>query len=87
MPSIYKIGSATGTSMPTLMGTVILRTMDDEREKHSFALNNVNYLPDSQVNLLSLHRLAKLYPDSFRYPDKNGAGIYSGFDSHTLFWD
>jgi hypothetical protein len=69
------------------MGTVILRITDDEGEKHLFALNNINYLTDSPVNLLSLRQLAKLYPDSSGYPDKNGTGIRSGFDSHTLFWD
>ena len=54
MPSIYEIGSATGTSNPSFMGTVTLRLTDDEGDKHSFTLNNVNYLPDSPVNLLSL---------------------------------
>ena len=87
VPSIYEIGSATGISNPTLMGTVTLRLTDDEGEKHSFILSNVNFLPDSPVNLLSLRRLAELYPDSAGYPDKNGTGISSGFDSHTMFWD
>ncbi len=81
MPSIYEIGSATGTSTLTLMGTVILQTMDDEGEKHLFALNKVNYLPNSPVNLRSFHQRAKLYPYSSGYPDKNGSGIRSGFDS------
>jgi hypothetical protein len=31
--------------------------------------------------------LAKSYPDPAGYPDKNGTGIRSGFDSHTMFWD
>jgi hypothetical protein len=87
VPSIYEIGSATGTTVPNLMGTVTLRLTDDEGEKHSFILNNVNYLPDSPVNLLSLHQLAELYPDPAGYPDKNGPGICSGFDSHTMFRD
>jgi hypothetical protein len=60
---------------------------DDEGDKHTFILNNVNYLPDSPVNLLSLRRLAELYLDSSGYPDKSGTGIRSGFDSHTMFWD
>ncbi len=87
IPFIFEIGSATGTSTLTLMGTVILRIMDDEGEKHLFALYNINYLPDSPVNILSLRQLAKLYPDSSGYPDKNGTRIRSGFDSHTMFWD
>jgi hypothetical protein len=87
VPSIYEIGSVTGTSNPSFMGTITLRLMDDEGEKHSFILNNVNYLSDLPVNSLSLHRLAELYPDSAGYPDKTGTGIRSGFDSHTMFWD
>ncbi len=87
IPSIFDIGSATGTQMPTLMGTVILRITDDEGEKHLFALNSINYLPGSPVNLLSLRQLAKLYPDYSGYPDKNGTVVCSGFDSHTMFWD
>ncbi len=89
VPSIYEIGLATGRSNPSFMGTITLCLTDDEGEKHSFVLNNVNYLPDSlvNVNLLSLRRLAELYPDSAGYPDKTGTGIRSGFDSHTMFWD
>ncbi len=54
VPSIFEVGSATGISTPTLMGTVILRLTDDEGVTHSFEFTNVNYLPDSPVNLLSL---------------------------------
>jgi hypothetical protein len=86
VPSIFEIGSATGTSTPNLMGTVILWLTDSEGEKHSFVLNNVNYM-NSPVNLISLRRLAELYPDSDGCPDRNGTGIRSGFDSHTMFWD
>ncbi len=85
--SIFEIGSASETSTPTLMGTIILWLTDNEGEKHSFVLNNDNYLPNSPVNLLSLHRLAELYTDSAGYPNRNGTGIHSGFDSHTMFWD
>ncbi len=42
VPSIYDVGSATGTSTPTLMGLVVLLLTDDEGVKHSFALTNVN---------------------------------------------
>ncbi len=88
VPSIYEIGSATDTLNPSLMGTVLLRLTDDKRDKHSFTLNNVNYLPDSPVNLLSLRRLAELYPDPTGHPDKTGTGIRSdGFESYTIFWD
>jgi len=72
---------------PTLLGTVILRLTDDEGVTHSFEFTNVNYLPDSLVNLLSLRRLAELYPDATGHPDQNGTGIRSGFDNHVLFWN
>ncbi len=78
VPSIFEVGSATGISTPTLMGTVTLRITDDEGAKHSFTLKNVNYLPNSLVNILSLHRLAELYPDDMGHPDQNGTGISSG---------
>ena len=84
VPSIYEVGSATGISTPTLMGTVTLRITDDEGAKHSFVLKNVNYLPNSPVNILSLRRLAELYPDDAGHPDRTGTGISSGYDSHTL---
>ena len=87
VPSIFEVGSATGISTPTLMGMVILRLTDDEGATHSFEFTNVNYLPDSPVNLLSLRRLAKLYPDATGHPDRNGTGIRSGVDNHILFWN
>jgi hypothetical protein len=87
VPSIFEVGSATGISTPTLMGNLTLRLTDNEGVKHSFTLENVNYLPDSPVNILSLRRLAELYPDENGHPDRNGTGINSGYDSHTLFWD
>jgi hypothetical protein len=87
VPSIYEIGSATGISTPTLMGTVTLRITDNEGAKHSFVLKNVNYLPSSPVNILSLRRLVELYPDNAGHPDRTGTGISSGYDSHTLYWD
>jgi hypothetical protein len=87
VPSIFEVGSATGISTPTLMGTVVLRLTDDEGVTHSFEFTNVNYLPDSPVNLLSLRRLAELYPDATGHPDRNDTGIQSGFDNHVLFWN
>ena len=87
VPSIYEVGSATGISTPALMGTVTLRITDDEGAKHSFVLKNVNYLPDSPVNILSLRRLAELYPDAAGHPDRTGTGISSGYDRHILSWD
>jgi len=69
------------------MGTVTLRITDDEGAKHSFVLKNVNYLPNSPVNILSLRRLAELYPDDAGHPDRTRTGISSGYDSHTLYWD
>ena len=87
VPSIFEVGSATGILTPTLMGTVILRSTDDEGVTHSFEFTNVNHLPDSPVNLLSLCRLAELYPDVSGHPDQKGTGLQSGFDNHVLFWN
>jgi hypothetical protein len=87
VPLIFEVGSATGISTPTLMGTVTLRITDDEGAKHLFTLKNVNYLPNSPVNILSLCRLAELYPDDAGHPDRNGTGISSGYDNHALYWD
>jgi hypothetical protein len=69
VPSIFEGGSATGIFTPTLMGTVTLRITDDEGAKHSFTLKNVNYLPNSPVNILSLRCLAELYPDDTGHLD------------------
>jgi hypothetical protein len=54
IPSIYEIGMSAGKSILTLMGTVTLRVTDGNGVKHSFVLDNVNYLPNLPVNLLSL---------------------------------
>ncbi len=66
-------GTILGTINAKLMGMVILRLTDDEGITHSFEFTNVNYLPDSPVNLLSLCRLAELYPDATGHPSV-GAG-------------
>ncbi len=84
---IYQVGLATGILVPNLMGTVILWVTDNEGVKHSFTLSNVNYLSDSPVNILSLRRLAKLYPDASCHPDRNRMGITSGYDNHTMYWN
>jgi hypothetical protein len=47
VPSIYIIGTATGSSDPTLMGTVIPYLTDDNGAKHTFTLTHVSYLPKS----------------------------------------
>jgi hypothetical protein len=39
------------------------------------------------MNILSLRLLAELYPDNAGHPDRNGTGINSGYDNHTLYWD
>ena len=85
VPSIFKVGSATGILTPTLMGTVTLRLTDDEGIFHSFELTNVNYLLNSPVNLLSLWQLAELYPNASGHPDWYGTGIQSVFDDHILY--
>jgi hypothetical protein len=54
VPSIYEVGSATGRLTWTLMGSVVLCLTDDKGVKHSFALTNVNYLPELPVNILLL---------------------------------
>jgi hypothetical protein len=50
-------------------------------------LINVNYLPNSLVNILFLCCLAQLYPDDDGQPDEDGTGICSGYASHTMYWD
>jgi hypothetical protein len=50
-------------------------------------LKNVNYLPNSPVNILSLRCLAELYPDDAGHPDHTGTGNSSGYDSHILYLD
>jgi hypothetical protein len=87
IPSIYEIGTAAGKSITTLMGTVTLRVTDDNGVKHSFVLDNVNYLPNLPVNLLSLQGLAELYPNEFGHPDRNGTGIRWVFNCHMMFWN
>ncbi len=63
VPSIYVVGAATGTSKPTLMGTVILCTTDDNGKKHTFMLTHMNYMPKLPVTLLSTWVLSKQYVD------------------------
>jgi hypothetical protein len=80
VPSIYIVGAATGTSEPTLMGTVDLRITDDDGQRHKFTLTHVNYMPTSPVNLLSTRVLSR------QFTDKNGID-YSCYENHTLIWD
>jgi hypothetical protein len=75
VPSIFKLGSATGILTPTLLGTVTLQLTDDKGVFHSFDLTNVNYLLNSLVNLLSLWQLTELNPDASDHPDWYGTGI------------
>jgi hypothetical protein len=86
VPSIYTVGAATGTTEPALMGTVILRITDDNGKKHAFTLTNVNYMPQSPVNLLSTRVLSKKYIDENGF-DKMGTGVWSTYDTHILVWD
>ncbi len=81
------MGSATGISTPTLMGIVTLQLTDNEGVFHSFDLTNVNYIPNSLVNLLSLWQHVELYPDASDHPDWYGIGIQSVFDDHVCFWN
>jgi hypothetical protein len=59
VPSIYMVCAATGTSIPTMMGTIILQITDNDSDKHTFTLTHVNYTPLSPVNLLSMIALSK----------------------------
>jgi hypothetical protein len=86
VPSIYIVGAATGISEPALMGIVILWFTDDNRNKHTFTLTHVNYMPKSPVNLLSTRVLSKQFTDEHCF-DCQGMGITSVFDDHFLFWD
>jgi len=86
VPLIYIVGAATGTSEPTLMGTIVLRLTDDKGDKHTFMLTHVNYMPKSPVNLLSTRVLSEQLMNEYGF-DRQGAGIASVFDNHTLFWD
>jgi hypothetical protein len=86
VPSIYIVGTATGSSKLTLMGTVILHLTYDNGAMHTFTLTHVNYMPKSPVNLLSTRVLSKQFPNENGF-DQQGTGITSVFDDHTLFWD
>jgi hypothetical protein len=86
VPSIYMVGTATGTSEPTLMGTVVLWIAVDDGDKHTFTLTHVNNMPQSPANLLSTRVLSKQLTNENGFIQK-GTGISSIFDDHTLFWD
>ena len=76
VPSIYIVGTATETSEPTLMGTVVLRLTDDKGDKHTFTLTHVNYMPKFSVNLLSTRVLSEQYTNEHGF-DRQGTGISS----------
>jgi hypothetical protein len=69
-----------------LMGTVILILTDNNGAKHTFMLTHVNYMPKSPVNILSTRVLSKQFPNENGF-DRQGTGITSVFDDHTLFWN
>ena len=54
VPSVYTVNTAKGIDSPTLMGIVNLHIRDDDGNRHEFNLTEVNYMPNSPVNLLSL---------------------------------
>ena len=87
VPSRYQIGSATGTTSPDLMGTVILWAKDDNGIEHTFTLNECVLMDSSPVNIFSTRRLAEHFPDEKGNPDRSGTGITSLFDEHTLMWN
>jgi hypothetical protein len=86
VPSIYVVSAAMGTSEPTLMGTVILCSTDDNSKNHTFMLTHVNCMPELPVNLLSTWTLSDQYIYENRF-DKEGTGVCSVYDNHVLFWD
>ncbi len=86
VPSIYIVGAATGSSEPSLMGTVHLKGMDDNGKKHTFTPTHVNYMPNSPFNLLSTQVLSKQFTDESSF-DKHGTGINLCYDDHMLIWD
>jgi hypothetical protein len=59
IPSIHIVGAATGTSEPTLMGTVVLQLTDNNGDKHTFTPTHMNCMPKSPVNSLSTRVLSK----------------------------
>ncbi len=69
------------------MGNGNLHLRDNEGNKHEFKLTEVNYMPNSPVNLLSLQQLAEHYPNENGTPDQNGTGIDLSYDSHMLYWN
>jgi hypothetical protein len=54
VPLIYIVSTANEIDSPTLIGNVNLHLKDNEGNKHEFNLTEVNYIPNSSVNLLSL---------------------------------
>jgi hypothetical protein len=87
VPSIYIVGVATGLSEPSLMGTVVLKVMDDDGKKHKFMLTHVNYVPNSPIDLLSIQVISIQFTDKDGGFDKHGTGINLCYDDHTLIWD
>jgi hypothetical protein len=54
VPSTYIVSTANGCDSPTLMGNVNLNLRDNDGMQHEFCLTEVNYMPNSPVNLLFL---------------------------------
>ena len=84
VPSIYIVGTTTGTSSPDLMGPVILWVTDGKDIQHTFTLKEVIYMKGPLANILSTRRLAELYPDTRCQPDVTGTEIHSRFNTHVL---
>jgi hypothetical protein len=54
IPLIYIDGAATGTTEPTLMGTVVLCTTDDNGKKHVFTLTHVNFFYQRKFSAINM---------------------------------
>ena len=50
-------------TQPTGMGEIKLTITDDNQQVHSYTFNNVLYLPESPVNVLSVSVLASMFND------------------------
>ena len=87
VPSIFVVGTATGTTGKLNMGTIILSVHDNAGVEHTFTLHNVVHMPKSPVNIVSTRRLAELFPDANGNVDKRGTGVSSFFDEHLLTWN
>jgi hypothetical protein len=68
-------------TLPTGMGSIHLKITDDDQQVHRYTFNNVLYLPQSPVNVLSVSVLASMFNDL------NNTHITSKWLNSKLTWD